>query len=99
MTSAAPIVGSGEQRAADYIEFSYDFHSECVVRNGKMLLVRNTHPVRAIKVYLDRFFAERRQPGRAAHTLEPAAQPVAVGCTVVDGLVQKWEVAKAVFVP
>ncbi|MDH3279662.1 MAG: hypothetical protein OEQ18_00855 [Gammaproteobacteria bacterium] len=95
---AAPISASGEERAAEYIEFSYDFHSECVNRNGKMLLIRNTHPAHTIKLYLDRFFGDKRQPGRAAHTLSPAGEPIAVGCTVVAGLAQNWEVAKAVFV-
>ncbi|MDH3637018.1 MAG: hypothetical protein OES09_00955 [Gammaproteobacteria bacterium] len=97
--SAALIATADEGRAVEYIEFSYDFHSECVTRNGKMVLVRNTHPARAIKLYLYRFFADKRQPGRAVHTLTPNGKAIAVGCTVVHGLAQKWQVAKAVFLP
>ncbi len=94
---AVAIVCTGDEPASEYVEFSYDFHSECVARNGKMVLVRNTHPARTVKLYLYRYFADKRQPGRAVHTLQPNAEAVAVGCTVVQGLAQKWEVAKARF--
>ena len=84
--------------AGDYIEFVHDHDSQCVMRNGKMQQVRNSHATRKIKLYLYRFFANKRQPGRTVEVLLPEGEPVSLGCTVIDGSPQHWEIAKARFV-
>lgn len=85
-------------KAASYVEFEHDFHSQCVMRNGKMRLVRSTHPGRRIKIYLQRYYAGVRQPGRTTEVLEPGREAVTLGCTVVDGRPQDWKLVKARFV-
>ena len=91
------MVGAESTDALSYIEFSHDFDGQCVMRQGKMVLVRNTHPSRRIKLYLRRYYAEVQQPGRTAQTLAPGAEPVPLGCTVISGRSQRWEPLKAQF--
>ena len=83
--------------AAQHIDFSYDFDSKCVVRNGKMLLIKSNHAQRTIKVYLQRYFAEKRQPGRTVQVLKPGDEAVGLGCTMIDGKPQDWKLIKATY--
>lgn len=91
----APVFG--DDNATGYIEFTFDFHAQCVSRNGKMHQVVNKHPDRSIKAYLYRYLSDVRQPGRTAHTLPPQAEPTDLGCSLVDGREQRWDLVKAKF--
>ena len=88
-----------EDQALGHIRFSYDFDGRCVQRNGEMARIANAHPDRGIKVYLRRYLADVMQPGRTVQSLPPGAEPVALGCTVVDGRPQRWQPVKAQFLP
>lgn len=90
----APAAHASEN-AAQHIVFSYDFDSKCVVRNGKMLQIKSNHAQRKIKVYLQRYFADKRQPGRTVQVLEPGDEAVGLGCTMIDGKPQAWKLIKA----
>lgn len=95
--SITTLEAQGEEDATRYVEFAFDFHAQCVSRNGKMQQLVNAHPDRAIKVYLYRYFGGKRQPGRTAHTLKAGAGPEDLGCTLIDGQEQSWEIVKAKF--
>ncbi len=64
---------------------------------GKLRVMRNTHPDRAVKFRLDRYFADKLQAGGAAGTIAPGDEPVKLGCTEVDGREQRWEIQRAEF--
>jgi hypothetical protein len=83
--------------ALSFVEFTYDFDGECVMRDGKMMRVHNSHPSRRIKVYLHRYYAGVQQPGRTVQNLPAGAEPVALGCTRVSGRAQHWKALKARF--
>ena len=59
----------GDQAAESHIEFIDIFDAECHQKGGEVRGVENRHPTRAIKVYIDRYFANVRQPGRYVQQL------------------------------
>jgi hypothetical protein len=60
--------------------------------------MRNVHATIPIKFRLIRSFADVRQRGRATGIAEPGGEVVKLGCTLVGGRPQRWDIERAQFV-
>ncbi len=89
--------GTDAEGVKEHLEFVTDFGANCVSRNAKQILIQNLHPSRLIKVKLFRYFGDVRQPGRASYTLAPGDEPLALGCDMIQGRAQRWDIHKAEF--
>jgi len=89
-----------EKSPGDYLEFYSVLDGKCQILSncGKLRLVKNNHPDKAIKYRFNRIFAGKRQASMTIGVLEPGGKPVKLGCTKVDGREQTWEISVAKFV-
>ncbi len=89
-----------EEVPDNYIEFESVLDGRCQILSarGKLRVVKNTHPNKAIKYRFTRLFAGKRQAGLAMGTIEADGKPVKLGCTKVDGKDQTWEIKVVSFV-
>lgn len=81
-----------------YVQFVEDFTATCVQRNGKQIQVRNSHPTRTLKVWLDRFHMGVGTGDRSRSELAPGAPPEPLGCSRSDSGPQEWRIVKVQFV-
>ncbi|RME32591.1 MAG: hypothetical protein D6786_10145 [Gammaproteobacteria bacterium] len=86
--------------AAAYLKFETRDDNACMRLwpRGKLIIMFNTHPEKAIRYRLGRVFAGTRQPGFTTGVIEPGAEPHPLGCTLVEGRDQKWVPMQARFV-
>ncbi|MFK8067208.1 MAG: hypothetical protein AB8D52_03090 [Gammaproteobacteria bacterium] len=84
----------------EFIEFESVNDGRCqnLSTRGKLRVVKNNHPDKAIKYRFNRLFAGKRQAGMAMGTIEADGKPVKLGCTKVDGKDQTWEIKVVSFV-
>jgi hypothetical protein len=87
-----------DEEATAHVNFSQDFVGTCVSRNGVQILVRNTHPTRKLRVWLDRFHMGVGTGDRSRSDLAPGAEPEPLGCSRSESGPQEWRVVRAVFV-
>lgn len=89
-------------RAADdpaaFVGFSEEPTATCVARNGVQILVRNTHPQRTLRVWLDRYHMGVGTGDRSRSDLKPGAPPEALGCSRSATGAQEWRLVKVIFV-
>lgn len=93
---AAPTLRS-EEDPARYLQFVEEHAANCVSRNGVQIQVRNTHPTRRIRVWLDRFHMGVGTGDRSRSELLPGADPEPLGCSRSDSGKQEWRVVRVVF--
>ena len=93
---AAPAAAADE--AAGYVQFVEDFTANCVARNGVQLQVKNTHPSRKIRVWLDRIQMGVGTGDRSRTELPPGAEPEPLGCSRTLTGTQEWQLVRAQFV-
>jgi hypothetical protein len=96
LSFAAPL--RAEDEPAKYIQFVEDLAATCVSRNGVQIQVRNTHPQRRIRVWLDRFHMGVGTGDRSRSELAPGAEPEPLGCSRTTSGVQEWRLVRAVFI-
>jgi hypothetical protein len=96
LACAAPV--AAEEDAARFVQFVEEPAGQCVVRGGLQMLVRNTHPKRTVKVWLDRYHGGIGTGDRSRSELAPGAEPEALGCTRNNQSPQEWRVVKAQFI-
>jgi hypothetical protein len=85
--------------ARAYVKFVEDISGNCTARNAKEVQVKNTHPSRRVKVWLDRYQMGVGTGDRSHSELTPNAPPEPLGCSrTLEGGTQEWRVARAVFV-
>jgi hypothetical protein len=94
---AAPTLRA-EDDPARYLQFVEEHAANCVSRNGVQIQVRNTHPTRRIRVWLDRFHMGVGTGDRSRSELLPGADPEPLGCSRSDSGKQEWRVVRVVFV-
>ncbi len=90
-------------RAADddprrYVEFVTEPTGNCVLRNGVQIQVRNTHPTRKIRVWLDRYHMNVGTGDRSRSELAPGAAPEPLGCSRSPDGPQEWRIVRVIFV-
>lgn len=100
LAAAAPVPEAAASEPAgpeSYLSVEQDFTSNCVIRNGVQLLIRNTHPSRTVRVWLERTLAGRPTGDRSRSELKPGAEAEPLGCSVSSDQPQAWRVVKAQF--
>ncbi|NNM01850.1 MAG: hypothetical protein HKO62_13935 [Gammaproteobacteria bacterium] len=110
--ASALLIASGPAGAADadmadpltagapFLEFETVLDGNCqnLSQGGKLRKMRNVHGDAKIRYRLIRYFADVPQWGRATGIIAPADGDIKLGCTLVDGREQRWEVERAEFV-
>jgi hypothetical protein len=86
-----------DEEPAAYLKFVEDFAAGCVSRNGVQYQVKNTHPTRRIRVWLDRFHMGVATADRSRSDLAPGAEPEPLGCSRTDTGAQEWRVVRAIW--
>ena len=91
-----------DAQAADdplaFVQFVQEPGATCVSRNGVQILVKNTHPTRTLRVWLDRWHMGVGTGDRSRSDLKPGAEPEALGCSRSLSGQQEWRLVKAQFV-
>lgn len=87
-----------QARPAEFLTFETVLDGKCHIlsEGGKLVLLRNTHPTRAIAYRLERRFVNRPQ-GLMDGTIGPGAETQKLGCDRVGGRAQTWKVKRAEF--
>lgn len=94
---AAAAQDTGED-ARKYVQFVEDSAATCVSRNAMQILVRNSHPSRTVRVWLDRYNAGVATADRSRTELKPGAEPEPLGCSrTPEGGIQEWRIVRAQF--
>lgn len=85
--------------ARRYVVFVEEFAGHCTSRNGVQLLVKNSHPTRKLRVWLDRYLMDVGTGDRSRSDLAPGGTPDALGCSSsLTGGVQEWRIVRAQFI-
>jgi hypothetical protein len=98
---AASSASAGTPTEADprqFLLFVEEFTGSCVSRNGVQVLIRNTHPSRPVRVWLDRFHAGQGTGDRSRSDLPPGGEPEPLGCSRNHNAPQEWRVVRAAFI-
>ena len=82
---------------APFLEFETVLDGRCqnLSQGGKLRKMRNVHGNAKIRYRLIRYFADVPQWGRATGTITPGDGDIKLGCTLVDGREQRWEIERA----
>lgn len=83
--------------ATSFVQFVEDDSGNCVARQAREVLVKNTHGTRKIRVWLDRYLMGIGTGDRSRTDLVPGAEPDPLGCSRSSGGVQEWRLVRAVF--
>jgi hypothetical protein len=89
---------SASEDAKSYVQFVEDLSGACTTRNAKQVLVKNTHPSRKIRVWLDRYHMGVGTGDRSRSELAPGAEPEPLGCARSFDGPQEWRVVRAQFI-
>lgn len=100
--AASPAAGSAPVdpgAAAGFLSFENRTDGRChnLSEGGKLTIMHNNHPTKAIEFRLIRYHVDVPQWGRATGTAVPGESPVKLGCTLVGGRAQHWVVERAQF--
>ena len=93
---AGPV--AADEDPASFVQFVEEPAGQCVARGGLQMLVRNTHPKRTVKVWMDRYHGGVGTGDRSRSELAPGAEPEALGCTRNNQAPQEWRIVRAQFV-
>ena len=81
-----------------FVQLVEELAGSCSSRNAKMILVRNAHPSRKLRVWLDRYHMGTGTGDRSRSDLIPGGAPEALGCSrSLDGP-QEWRLVRAAFI-
>jgi ferric-dicitrate binding protein FerR (iron transport regulator) len=83
---------------ASYVSFVLETTSNCMLNHGQQVQVKNTHPGRTVRVWLDRMQAGIGTGDRSRSELRSGAEPEPLGCSRSAAGVQEWRIVRAVFV-
>lgn len=99
--TAAMLLAAGGARAAEdaaaFVAFVEEPGATCVARSGVQILVKNTHPSRTLRVWLDRWHMGVGTGDRSKSDLKPAAEPEPLGCSRSLSGPQEWRLVRAQF--
>lgn len=98
LANAAAAQAQAAEDATGYVQFVEDFTANCVARNGVQLQVKNTHPSRKIRVWLDRVQMGVGTGDRSRTELSPGAEPEPLGCSRTLTGTQEWRLVRAQFI-
>jgi hypothetical protein len=89
---------SAAEDPSTFVGFVEEPSATCVSRSGVQILVRNTHPTRVLRVWLDRYHMGIGTGDRSRSDLKPGAAPEPLGCSRSLTGPQEWRLVKAAFV-
>ncbi|MFM2119031.1 MAG: hypothetical protein RL722_499 [Pseudomonadota bacterium] len=93
--SAAPSAHPGDpDDPAGYVRFVEEFAGNCVNWSGVQIQVKNVHPSRSLRVWLDREYMGKGTGDRSRSLLRPGAEAEPLGCSRVAGGAQGWKIVK-----
>jgi hypothetical protein len=100
--AAVPASGSAPDKpgaAATYLSFENRIDGRChnLSEGGKLTVMHNNHPTKAIEFRLIRYHVDVPQWGRVTGTAVPGEPPIKLGCTLVGGREQRWGIERAQF--
>lgn len=88
---------AGEPR--DYLEIYKEFSGRCQgLRRGDIRMLRNTHPGKTIEYRMIRLLGGLRQASLIEDIIKPGDEGQKLGCEILDGREQTWEIVRARFV-
>lgn len=90
--------GEASDDAKSYVQFVEDVSGNCTSRNAKQILVKNAHPTRKIRVWLDRYHMGVGTGDRSKSDLAPGAEPEPLGCARSFDGPQEWRIVRAEFI-
>ena len=95
--SAAP----GPREPSGYLDIYKVNSAVCqALRRGKMNMLRNLHPSKTIHYRMSRSLAGKRQAGLIRGTIPPTGEEgEPLGCELLEGLRQEWNITRAEFPP
>ena len=96
--AASAASGATGDEPAAYLQFVQEFGATCVARNGVQILVRNSHPTRTLRVWLDRLHMGVGTGDRSRSDLLPGAEPDPLGCSRSLTGPQEWRVVRLQFI-
>lgn len=96
--ASAQASAAGGDDAKAYVAFVQEPAGNCVARNAMQILVKNTHPTRKLRVWLDRYHMGTGTGDRSRSDLAPGAEPEALGCSRSTDGPQEWRVVRAQFI-
>lgn len=96
--SAAPAAPAADDDPLAQLRWERDFSANCVNRRGVQILVRNAHPTRTLRVWLERWHMGRPTGDRSRSELRPGAEAEPLGCSRTDSGEQSWKPVRAQFV-
>lgn len=98
LVALLPAAGPAADEAAAFVRFVEEPAATCVTRNGMQILVKNAHPSRTLRVWLDRYHMGVGTGDRSRSELKPGADPEPLGCSRSLTGPQEWRLVRAVFV-
>jgi hypothetical protein len=93
-----PAARADDEDAGKYVQFVEEPTASCTSRNAVQVLVRNAHPTRTLRVWLDRYHMGTGTGDRSRSDLAPGGAPEALGCSRTLTGPQEWRVVRAAFV-
>tara|TARA_R110002095_G_scaffold76193_2_gene65083 strand:- start:1239 stop:1610 length:372 start_codon:yes stop_codon:yes gene_type:complete len=102
MCAAFPASGSAPAdpaAAATFLSFETRIDGRChnLSEGGKLAVMHNKHPTKAIEFRLIRYHVDVPQWGRTTGIAPAGEPPVKLGCTLVGGREQRWAIERARF--
>ncbi|WP_280154743.1 hypothetical protein [Piscinibacter sp. XHJ-5] len=94
---ASPCIVAADDPST-FVRFVEEPTSTCVSRDGVQILVRNAHPSRTLRVWLDRYHMGVGTGDRSRSDLKPGAEPEPLGCSRSLTGPQEWRLVRATFV-
>ena len=98
LAAMLPRAVAADEDPAAYLQFVQEFGATCVARNGVQILVKNTHPRRTLRVWLDRIHMGVGTGDRSRSDLPPGGEPDPLGCSRSLSGEQRWQVVRLQFV-
>jgi hypothetical protein len=98
MGTLAPAARADDADPRQFVQFVEDYAGSCVSRNGVQVLVKNTHPTRTVRVWLDRYHMGTGTGDRSRSDLKPGGEPEPLGCSRTLSGPQEWRIVRAQFV-
>ena len=86
------------EEAKQYVQFVEELEGACISLSAKQIQVKNIHPSRKIRVWLDRYHMGTGTGDRSKSDLLPGAAPEPLGCSRSSDGPQEWRVARAAFI-
>ena len=98
MAALAVAPARADEDPRQYVQFVEEFAGNCVARQGVQILVKNTHPTRKLRVWLDRYHMGKPTADRSRSDLAPGAEAEALGCSTNSNGPQDWRIVRAAFI-